>query len=93
MIFVRSVTPLEGFRVSLGFSTGEQKVVALEPLLHGPVFKAVRSDPELFRTVNVDEELGTIFWPNGADLDPNVLYGSHPPAWMDTDASGMASCG
>jgi hypothetical protein len=93
MIFVRSVTPLERFRVSLGFSTGEQKVVALEPLLHSPVFKAVRSDPELFRTVNVDEELGTIFWPNGADLDPNVLYGSHSPAWMDTDASGMASWG
>jgi hypothetical protein len=93
MIAVRSVTPLEGFLVSLEFSTGEQKVIDLEPLLHGPVFEAIRADAELFRSVKVDEELGTIVWSNGADLDPNVLYGSHTPAWMDTDASGMASCG
>lgn len=93
MIFVRSVTPLEGFQVSLEFSTGERKVVDLEPLLHGLVFETIRSDLELFRSVKVDEELGTIVWPNGADLDPNVLYGSHAPAWMDSDAEGMASCG
>lgn len=93
MISVRSVTPLEGFRVSLEFSTGERKVVDLEPLLRGPVFEAIRSDPRLFRSVDVDEELGTIVWPNGADLDPNVLYGSHSPAWMESDAEGMASYG
>jgi hypothetical protein len=32
-------------------------------------------DPDLFRQVAVDPELGTIVWPNGADMDPDVLHG------------------
>ncbi len=29
---------------------------------------------EYFSTVNVNKELGTIVWDNGADLSPNFLY-------------------
>jgi hypothetical protein len=43
--------------------------------LWGPMFQPLRDDPELFRQVRVDEELGTIVWPNGADMDPDVLHG------------------
>lgn len=28
----------------------------------------------MFRGVTVDPEAGTLVWPNGADLDPDVLY-------------------
>jgi hypothetical protein len=84
MILVRSVKPLRQFQVELEFSNGEQKVVDLEPWLRGPIFEPLRQSPELFRSVRVDEELGTIVWDNGADMDPDVLYGTHLPAWMET---------
>jgi hypothetical protein len=31
-------------------------------------------DPAFFQQVRVDAEAGTICWPNGVDLDPDVLY-------------------
>ncbi|MDQ2760637.1 MAG: DUF2442 domain-containing protein [Actinomycetota bacterium] len=37
-------------------------------------------DLEFFRRVRVDPELRTIVWPNGFDLDPDVLHGDHEPA-------------
>ena len=36
-------------------------------------------DPAYFARVSVDADAGTIVWPNGADLDPDVLYeAAHP---------------
>lgn len=90
MVFIRSVIPLENFMVRLVFSDGEQKNVDLEPLLRGPIFEPLLRDQELFRAVKVDEELGTIVWPNGADMDPDVLYGSHPPALMGIEEATHA---
>ncbi len=86
MVWIRSVSVLEGFHVRLAFSDGVEKVVDLAPLLRGPIFEPLPADPELFRSVRVDQELGTIVWPNGADVDPDVLYGSHRPAWMESEA-------
>jgi hypothetical protein len=76
---IRSVEPLEGFALRLGFDDGTTREIDLEDELWGPVFEPLRQDPELFRQVQVDEELGTIVWPNGADMDPDVLHGDHPP--------------
>lgn len=77
---IRSVEPLEGFVVRLCFDDGVEREVDLEDALWGPVFAPLRNDIDLFRQVRVDEELGTIVWPNGADLDPDVLHGDFPPA-------------
>src|ERR1017187_5429002 len=32
-------------------------------------------DPAYFAQLRVDADLGMVVWPNGADLDPDVLYG------------------
>ena len=78
---VTSVKPLHDFVVQLSFTDGVVREVDLLPYLRGPVFEEMRTDPVKFRDVHVDAELGTIVWPNGADIDPDVLYGSHEPAW------------
>ena len=64
-----------GFRVRLGFTDGAEAVVDLAPLVEGRdgVFAPLQ-DPAYFALVSVDAEAGTIVWPNGVDLDPDVLY-------------------
>lgn len=75
IVRIRSVEPLEGFVLRLAFDDGTVREIDLGAELWGPVFEPLHDDPQLFRQVRVDEELGTIVWPNGADLDPDVLYG------------------
>lgn len=85
MVRVRSVEPLSGFTVMLGFTNGTSREIDLEPYLHGPVFEPIRNDPKMFRSVSVDQRAGTIVWPNGADIDPDVLYLGLKPAWMEAE--------
>ena len=65
----------EPFRVTLSFADGSEGVVDLSPWIAGRrgVFAALQ-DPTMFARVAVDQEAGTIVWPNGADLDPDVLF-------------------
>lgn len=90
MIRIRAVVPLADFRVRLTFTDGSERVVDLGPYLRGPIFEPLRRDRELFAAVRVDEQIGTIVWPNGADVDPDVLYwGREPAAWSEPAASGV----
>lgn len=81
LIRVRKATLLSGFMMRLEFEDGKQKDVDLEPFLRGTIFKPIREDPVLFQQVSI--EGGTIVWPNGADIDPDVLYYDLKPAWME----------
>lgn len=74
-IRIVAAEPREGFVLWLRFSDGATREVDLADELWGPMFEPLREDPKLFREVQVDEELGTIVWPNGADMDPDVLRG------------------
>ena len=63
------------FVVQLRFADGTDGIVDLGPRVRGRggVFAALQ-DPAYFARVVVDAEAGTIAWPNGVDLDPDVLY-------------------
>ena len=80
MVVVTGVEVLHGRAVQLQFAVGTERVVDLTPFVWGPVFARISADDTLFRQVRVDRLSGTVVWPNGADLDPDVLHGDHAPA-------------
>ena len=63
--------------VELTFADGSTRRVDLTPYLWGPVFAAIAKDDALFAQVTVDSDLGTITWPSGVHLDPEVLHGDY----------------
>ena len=66
--------PLEGYRVRLRFEDGVAGELDLSALMRFEGVFAPLKDLTRFRELRVHPELGTIYWPNGADLDPAVLY-------------------
>jgi hypothetical protein len=74
---VIAVLPLDDYRLRVTFDDHTVREIDVESLLIGPLFEAVR-DPEVFRQVAVVD--GAITWPNGADLDTNMLYYGLPAA-------------
>ena len=75
--------PLGNYTVRLTFTDGTRKDVDLVSVLWGPMFEPLR-DPARFREVFVDEVGGTIAWPNGADICPDVLfYWPKPVPWAE----------
>jgi hypothetical protein len=61
------------------FSDDTRRQVDVEPLLFGEVFEPLR-DIAMFSGASVDAELGTVVWPNGADISPEYLNSCEPEA-------------
>jgi hypothetical protein len=66
--------PQEGYRLRLRFEDGVEGVIDVAQCVSFTgVFAPLRDRAE-FAAVRVNPELGTVCWPCGADLDPDVLY-------------------
>ncbi len=86
LIRIVEAKPLGAHIVELTLSNGQVIKRDLEPLLRGPVFSQIRGDETRFKELRV--ESGTLVWPGGADLCPDVLiWGGLPPA----DAASSAA--
>jgi hypothetical protein len=70
------VRPLGGYRVHLRFEDGVEGELDLGKLIEFKGIFATLRDEKEFAKLRLHGELGTIVWPNGADLDPDVLYSS-----------------
>lgn len=68
-----SVQVLDTLNVQLIFTDGTIKIVDLDRyLVPGQLYDPLRSDATLFHAAFVEN--GAITWPNGADIDSDVLY-------------------
>lgn len=86
LVRIREAKPMDGHRVQLTLTDGRVIERYLGPMLAGAVFSEIQSDQERFREMRV--EGGTLVWPNGADLCPDLLiWGGLPPAETASDAA------
>jgi len=68
------VEPFGDYRLRIRFDDGVEGIIDIKQLVEFTgVFEPLR-DPAFFAKANVHPELGTICWPNDADLDSDVLY-------------------
>jgi hypothetical protein len=68
---VKKVKPLSNYKLELTFENKEIKIVDVKPYLDTGLFKTLK-DEKFFNLVKVSYD--SIEWPNGVDLDPEVLY-------------------
>lgn len=72
-IRIKAVKVLRPYVIEVVFHEGTETIIDMEPILHGKMYGPLE-DEDLFRKVQVNQEIGTIEWPNGADFDPETLY-------------------
>ena len=61
------------YQMRIVFDDEVEQVIDFEPVLRGPLYGPLR-DNELFEQVEIDPEVHTLVWPNGADFDPETLH-------------------
>lgn len=70
---VRSFEIVGPYMLRVEFDDNTEQRIDLRPVLTGEVFGPLR-DLELFDRVQIDSEVHTLVWPNGADFDPATLH-------------------
>jgi hypothetical protein len=80
---VAAVKVIGEFRLRLTFEDGTVGEVDFTERVWEGVFAPLR-DPAFFAQVRLDQDAGTIAWPNGVDMAPEPLYEQarrHPVRW------------
>ena len=75
---VTIVEHLSGRVLRVTFSDGLVRELDFADALPGVL--AALDDDAVFAEAAVDSTAGTVCWPTGFDLDPDVLHGDHPSA-------------
>jgi len=61
------------FTLTIQFEDGTSQTINFRPVLEGALYGPLQ-DPTLFSKVQIDPEVHTLVWPNGADFDPAILH-------------------
>lgn len=73
IVHVTDVEPLGGHLLFLRFEDGTEGELNFSTESWQGVFAPLEA-PDYFARVEVDDDLGTIVWPNGADIAPETLH-------------------
>lgn len=85
---IKLVEHIQDYRLKLVFVDGTEAELdfAKRILGRGGVFVPLE-EVAFFAQVTVDPEVGTLVWPNGVDLDPDVLYAEATGVTIDLGLS------
>lgn len=84
MVKVTDFEIVGDYELRIVFNDGREHSIDFEPVLYGHYYAPLR-DLELFNQVELDAEIHTLVWPNGADFDPATLY-----RWHEGDGEELA---
>src|SRR5258708_24317425 len=70
---VRSFQVAAPYTLRVQFDDQTEQVINFEPVLAGELYRPLRA-LALFSQVQIDPEVHTLVWPNGADFDPATLH-------------------
>ena len=86
MLRISEVEQITGYRVKLRLTDGQVVERDLADLLVGDAFEPLRANADSFAQISVQD--GTLVWPNGIDLCPDmIIWGGPPPVLVDAKAS------
>ena len=61
------------YTLKVRFDDNTSQIINFQPILAGALFGQLL-DKTLFNQVEIDPEVHTLVWPNGADFDPETLH-------------------
>jgi len=61
------------YTLRVRFDDGTEREIDFRPVLVGEIYGPLQNET-LFNQVEIDPEVHTLVWPNGADFDPETLY-------------------
>ncbi len=61
------------YALRVAFDDGTEQVIDFRPVLEGALYAPLQ-DERVFNQVEIDPEVHTLVWPNGADFDPETLH-------------------
>jgi hypothetical protein len=75
------------FTLTIQFADGTSQTIDFRPVLEGELYGPLQ-DPTVFSKVQIDPEVHTLVWPNGADFDPAILHN-----WPESERAFRALAG
>jgi hypothetical protein len=70
---VVSFERLGPYTLLVKFDDGQEQEIDFRPVLAGELYGPLE-DEKMFSQVEIDPEVQTLVWPNGADFDPETLH-------------------